>query len=60
MIKKKNVMAIPKAATEKNARMNFDIFDFELDEKDREAIDQVGHDVRLVNPSWAPVWDQAA
>ncbi len=60
LIEQPSVAAIPKAASEKNARQNFEIFDFKLDNKDLEAIAAISGTQRLINPSWAPEWDQAA
>lgn len=59
LIQQPGVAAIPKAASEKHARSNFEIFDFTLDEGDRKAIDALGGDNRLINPEWAPRWDAA-
>ena len=58
LIQQKNVTAIPKAANEKNGRDNLAIFDFELDASDLKAIDGLGKDQRLINPSFAPLWDK--
>jgi 2,5-diketo-D-gluconate reductase B len=60
LIEQKGVMAIPKAASEKNAQLNFNIFDFVLNADDYEAIEGMGFNARLINPTWAPVWDKAA
>jgi 2,5-diketo-D-gluconate reductase B len=57
LIEQKDVAAIPKAASEKNARANFDIFDFELSEADRKAIAVLGGNNRLINPDFSPQWD---
>ncbi len=54
-----NVAAIPKASSEKNARENFDIFDFSLDENDMQRINSLDKNSRLVNPTFAPKWDAA-
>ena len=59
LIDQENVAAIPKASSEKNARANFDIFDFELTDADTKAINALGGDKRLINPSFAPKWDAA-
>lgn len=59
LIEQDGVAAIPKAASEKNARLNFEIFDFELDAADREAIAGLGGNMRTVNPGFAPQWDAA-
>ncbi len=59
LIDQSNVAAIPKAASEKNAKVNFDIFDFELSASDQKEINALGGDNRLINPGFAPQWDAA-
>lgn len=59
LIEQDNVAAIPKAASEKNARLNLDIFDFVLTAQDKEAIAQLNSNLRTVNPGFAPEWDIA-
>ncbi len=61
LVQQDRVAAIPKSATEKNIRANIDIFDFELSADDVKAIDAMASsEGRLVNPDFAPRWDQAA
>ena len=58
LIEQKNVVAIPKAAKQKHAESNFDIFDFQLNEPDRLILGSMhSHNQRLVDPEWAPEWD---
>ena len=59
LIQQDGVAAIPKAASEKNMRANFEIFDFELSTEDKQAIDNIGNDKRLIDPDFAPKWDAA-
>jgi 2,5-diketo-D-gluconate reductase B len=59
LIEQPNVAAIPKAASEKNARANFNIFDFELSTEDHAAIAALDKQTRVINPSFAPQWDAA-
>lgn len=59
LIEQKNIAAIPKAASENNARLNFDIFDFTLDADDNKAIAALSNNTRTVNPAFAPQWDAA-
>lgn len=55
------VAAIPKSATEKNIKSNFEIFDFELSADEMNKISALAKaDGRLVSPDFAPQWDQAA
>ena len=61
LMQQDSVVAIPKSGSPKNAAANFDIFDFELSESDMAAIhDLAKPDGRLIDPSFAPKWDQAA
>jgi len=58
LIEQERVAAIPKAASEKNARLNFNIFDFSLSDDDMYAISQLHNNTRVVDPSFAPEWDK--
>ena len=55
------VVAIPKTASEKNARANLDIFDFALGEPEMAKIHAIGRpDGRMVTlEGYAPAWDAA-
>lgn len=57
LVEQDGVAAIPKSASERRARENFAIFDFELTEDDRSRIDRLRGAGRLVDPGWAPDWD---
>ena len=58
LVQQENVAAIPKAASEKHMRENFNIFDFTLDETDMKIIHGLAREGgRLINPDWAPKWD---
>jgi 2,5-diketo-D-gluconate reductase B len=59
LLQQDGVAAIPKAASQKNAQLNFDIFDFELSAEDMKAISALGGNNRYVNPSFSPQWDAA-
>ena len=48
-----DVIAIPKASSEKHLKENFDIFDFELDPSDMETIKEVNQNKRMVNSEFA-------
>lgn len=56
LIEQENVVAIPKASSEKHLKENFAIFDFFLEDEDFDRIDQLEKGTRLVNPSFAPDW----
>jgi 2,5-diketo-D-gluconate reductase B len=60
LVQQDKVAAIPKAAKPEHARANLEIFDFELDAEDRARIGRLDGRTRLINPSWAPQWDEAA
>jgi 2,5-diketo-D-gluconate reductase B len=51
------VSPIPKASSHERRHENFDVFDFALDDDDREQIARLPKDVRTANPPWAPDWD---
>jgi 2,5-diketo-D-gluconate reductase B len=51
------VSPIPKASSHERRLENFDVFDFELSDEDRERIAGLPKDVRTANPPWAPDWD---
>ena len=53
----RNVSPIPKASSHERRVENFDVFDFELSEDERERIAGLPKDVRTANPPWAPDWD---
>eukprot|EP00003_Mantamonas_plastica_P010298 TRINITY_DN19725_c0_g1_i1.p1 TRINITY_DN19725_c0_g1~~TRINITY_DN19725_c0_g1_i1.p1 ORF type:complete len:277 (+),score=47.03 TRINITY_DN19725_c0_g1_i1:238-1068(+) len=61
LMQQDDVMAIPKSGSPKNAAANFDIFDFELSDDDMAKIFTLANpDGRLIDPSFAPKWDDAA
>lgn len=61
LLQQDSVMAIPKSGSPKNAAANFDIFDFELSADDMAAISALAKpDGRLIDPEFAPKWDDAA
>lgn len=57
LVEQEGVAIIPKAASEKNMRANFEIFDFALDADEQQAIAGLADNTRLVSPPWAPNWD---
>lgn len=57
LIEQDHVAAIPRSSNPKHIRSNFDVFDFELDDEDRQAIHDLPRDGRICNPDWAPDWD---
>ena len=61
LLQQDNVMAIPKSGSPKNAKSNFDIFDFELSDEEMATIHNLARpDGRLIDPDFAPEWDDAA
>ncbi len=60
LVQQRRVAAIPKAGSRKHAAANIAIFDFALDEAEMAEVAALGRRrERLVDPSWAPVWDAA-
>lgn len=60
LIEQENVVAIPKASSRDHLESNFNIFDFHLSDEDFDRIDGLAKNRRLVNPSFAPQWNQPA
>jgi len=52
-IAQQDIVAIPKAATHKHIEENFNSLDFNLSKEDRELINQVPQEPRLINPGFA-------
>lgn len=57
LIQQPGVAAIPRSASERNLRANFDIFDFALDAADMTAIDGLRAKERVVDLGGGPGWD---
>lgn len=61
LIQQPGVAAIPKAASAHNIRNNMNIHDFTLSDEEMNDIFALARpDGRLINPDWAPQWDQVA
>lgn len=62
LVQQEQVIAIPKASSEKRVEENFDIFDFELSGEEMGRISALANpEGRLINPgSLAPEWDVAS
>ena len=58
LVQQDNVAAIPRASSHEHRVANFDIFDFSLTDDEMEQIFTLSRRERLVNPHWAPVWDE--
>ena len=56
LIQQKKVAAIPRSSKHKHRKENFEIFDFELDEKEMLTIYDLDANDRQINPDWAPEW----
>jgi len=56
LIQQDNVVAIPKSGDKEHMKENLNVYDFELDDDDMEAISHFEKDKRLIDPSQAPVW----
>ena len=59
LIDQQHVAAIPKASSHDHRRANFDIFDFELTDGERQRLDALAQGRRLVDPDFAPAWKHA-
>lgn len=57
LIEQEQVVAIPKASTEEHLKENIDVFDFMLEDDDFYAIDDLDKSTRIVDPDFAPEWD---
>ncbi|MEQ9308532.1 MAG: aldo/keto reductase [Balneolaceae bacterium] len=57
LIEQEQVVAIPKASTKEHLESNLDIYDFELEDDDFYAIDDLDKNTRVINPDFAPEWD---
>jgi 2,5-diketo-D-gluconate reductase B len=58
LIEQENVVVIPKATSRNHLENNLDIYDFELSDDHFERIDNLEKQRRIVNPTFAPDWDQ--
>jgi len=58
LMQQERVAAIPKASSPQHRKENLDLFDFALSEEEMHAIDQLGEGRRLVDPAFAPAWEQ--
>src|SRR3954447_6920104 len=52
-----HVSPIPKASSHERRVENFEVFDFELSDEERQRIDELPKDVRTATPPWAPDWN---
>jgi len=60
LLQQDGILAIPKSSSKDHAESNFDIFDFELSKSEMQKIfDLSKEDGRLINPDFAPEWDNA-
>jgi len=57
LIEQPQVTAVPKASSHDRRVENFDVFDFQLTDSDRERIAALRKDRRTIDPSWAPDWE---
>lgn len=58
LLQQPRVTAIPRASRGRHRRENFDVFDFRLDDEEMERIAALDEAGRIVDPSFAPVWDR--
>ena len=57
LLDKPQVCALPKASSHERRVENFEVFDLELTDDDRAAIDALPKGERIIDPGWAPDWD---
>ncbi len=61
LVQQDNVIAVPRSSNPDHVAANFEIFDFELSASEMQAIfDLHTPDGRMIDPSFAPDWDNAA
>ena len=58
LMQQDNVIAIPRTHRPERLAQNLQVFDLELTQKERDAIDHLqSQNLRVVNPGFAPEWD---
>jgi 2,5-diketo-D-gluconate reductase B len=57
LLEQEQVVAIPKATTPEHLQANLEATQFDLDDEDFFAIDDLEKNIRVVNPDFAPDWD---
>ncbi|MCG8372143.1 MAG: aldo/keto reductase [Balneolales bacterium] len=57
LVEQEQVVAIPKASSAERLQQNMDIYDFELEDADFYAIDDLDKNMRFINPGFAPDWN---
>lgn len=61
LIQQGDVIAIPRSTNPEHVDSNFDVFDFELTDAQMQDITALHRDEgRIISPSFAPIWDNAA
>lgn len=61
LLQQHKVIAIPRSSKPEHVESNFNVFDFALSEQDMQTIAELARpDGRIINPSFAPDWDNAA
>jgi 2,5-diketo-D-gluconate reductase B len=58
LIQTPGVAAVPKASSRSRLVENLDVFDFELSESEMSAVDAPSRHLRLLDPPFAPPWDE--
>jgi 2,5-diketo-D-gluconate reductase B len=58
LLDQEGVSAIPKASSQAHLQENIQLFDFELTDQDRAALDSLEANQRLIDPPFAPDWER--
>lgn len=58
LIQQPKVLAIPQSSSHERRAQNFDIFDFELTEKEMAAVNRLEKGKRFCDPEWSPQWEE--
>ena len=59
LLQQEQVIAIPKSGEPAHIRDNIKVFDFELSQGEMDRIFALDRDERLINPEFAPDWNES-
>jgi len=58
LLQQEQVAAIPRSSSYDHIEQNMAVFDFELSDGDMATINQLDNQARLIDPAFAPAWDE--